>query len=365
MSVNSARQRRPIDWVLVALVGTLCVIGLLNLASASEVTGQRHHVTQALWMVFGSVAATALASQDYRLLERGAYIIFAGACLLLALVPFVGTTLNNSQRWIDLGVFYLQPSEEMKLAAVLVTARYLSDHPRPDGHSLRDLAPLGALLAIPSLLILIQPDLGTAITVLLIAGTIVLFDRIRWASLLALISAGLAAIPVMWTFVMKPYQKARVLAFLNPDENLQGDAWQVSQSRIAIGSGRLFGKGYMQGTQVQNGFVPEHENDFIFTHHGEQFGFVGSLVLLGLYFALVLWALHIARQGRDRFAVLCAVGIAAFVFWHVTINLGMVTGMLPVVGLWLPFASYGGNATLTVFFCVGILMSISMRRQVF
>jgi rod shape determining protein RodA len=170
--------------------------------------------------------------------------------------------------------------------------------------------------------------------------------------------------PVMWIFIMHDYQRERVMTLLNRAENIQEDGWQVSQSRIAIGSGEWFGKGYLRGAQVQNGFVPEHENDFVFTHHGEQFGFVGSVALIAVYAALILWALRIASRGRDRFAVLTATGIAAFIFWHVFVNLAMVMGLLPVVGLWLPLCSYGGSAMITVMGMVGILMSISIRRDV-
>ena len=371
MKLESRAQRSSMDWVLAFLVLTIAGVGLVNLRSAAEVEGVARHMTQLIWMLLGAGATGLIASFDYRYFQRWAYLLFGGAVSLLVLVLFVyatgesGGALNNSRRWIDLGAFHVQPSELMKVGIIVVTARYFADNAQPGGHGLGTLVPILGLVAIPIALVMLQPDLGTALVIFFIFATITWFEGIRGSTLVALGAGALTAIPLLWTLVMADYQKARVIAFLNPRDNLQGDAWQVSQARIAIGSGGLFGKGYLQGTQVQNGFVPEHENDFIFTHHAEQFGFVGCMVMLGLYFALMLWALRVARYGRDRFAVLCAVGVAAFFFWHVTVNLGMVTGMLPVVGLWLPLASYGGSSTLTVMLAVGLLMSISIRRATF
>lgn len=353
------------DWLLFIIVAMLIGVGLLNLYSASQAASQPHYIRQLLWVMIGSAVAGFIAMQDYRLAQRLTWPFFAGVVLLLVLVVAVGTEINGSQRWISVGAFSLQPSELAKLAVILVTANYFSKKEYPDGVGVRDILPPMFFIMIPSVLIITQPDLGTTIVLWLIFGTMVLFERVRWTLLLTS-GLGLAlGLPFLWIFIMKAYQKDRVRAFLNPETELQGDAWQVNQSKIAIGSGRWFGKGWLQGTQVQGGFVPYHENDFIFTHHGEQFGFIGSILLLLMYLALILIPLWIARYARDRFAVLCAVGISAMFFWHVVINLGMVTGLLPVVGLWLPFASRGGTAVLTLMLCVGILMSISMRRQRF
>lgn len=361
----SRNSHRVFDWTLFLLVIAVCAVGLLNLYSASVVADRSYHITQAVRMLVGGGLAALIATRDYRLAARWAYPMLGGVVLLLlAVFPF-GTTYNNSTRWLDLGVFMLQPSELMKLVVVIVTARYLHDHDDPRGHGLGTLLVPTALCLGPVILVVLEPDLGTGLVIVFIFASVCFFDGIRRSMLLALAAIGAVTAPLMWQFGMKDYQRARVLAFLNPAENLQGDAWQVNQAKIAIGSGRLWGKGFLHGTQVQNGFVPEHENDFIFAHHGEQFGFFGSLALLALYFALIVWCLRIARYGRDRFAVLCAVGIAALFFWHVVVNLGMVLGMLPVVGLWLPLASYGGSSVLTVFCSLGLLMSISMRRATF
>jgi rod shape determining protein RodA len=353
------------DWPLLLLVGILCAVGFVNLRSAAAVEGSSHHLTQLVWFALGTVTAGIIALQDYRIAERWAYVLYGLSTLLLVLVLFFGINLNGSYRWFDLGAFHLQPSEIAKVGTILATARYFHDHEKAEAHGIRDLLVPIALVAVPFVLILLQPDLGTGLVVIFIFATMAMMERVRMATLASLFAAVLAAIPLMWLFVLHDYQKERVMAFLNPGENVHDEAWQVTQARIAIGSGRIVGKGYMQGTQVQNGFVPEHETDFVFALTGEQFGFVGSVVLIGLYLLLVLWCLRIARHGRDRFAVLTAVGVAAFLFWHVVINLSMVTGLLPVVGLWLPLASYGGSATMTVFIALGLLMSISLRRHVF
>jgi len=355
-----------IDWTLVVLVAVLIVLGLLGLRSAAMVDGMPHHVTQMVWVLIGTTVAAFIAAQDYRHAERWAYVLYGLIVGLLCLVPLIGTDLNTTaKRWIDFGLFSLQPSELMKIGVILATARFLGDRPRPEGHGFSTLLPLMGILVVPFVLIVTQPDLGTALTMILIVATMLFFDRIKPLTMAAISVLTVVALPFIWTLMLRDYQRTRVLSFLNPSDNLQGDAWQVNQSKIAIGSGRLTGKGYLQGTQVQNGFVPEHENDFVFAHHGEQFGFLGSALLVVLYLCLILWCLRIARHGRDRFGVLIAVGVAAFFFWHVLINLGMVTGMLPVVGLWLPLASYGGSAMVTVMILLGLLMSISLRRQTF
>lgn len=356
-----------LDWVLIALVLALVGLGLANLRSASLVEGVPRHMTQMLWFLIGAGVAGLIATQDYRHAARWSWLLWGGALFMLMLVPFVGVTLNGSRRWLDFGAFLFQPSEIMKVAIVLVTARWFAENPAPDarGHGLRNLLVPFVMLAVPAVLILSQPDLGTTLVMTFIFLTIVLFEKVRAGTLTLLVAVAIVAAPLAWHFGLADYQRQRVMTFMNPDQDLTGSAWQVNQSRIAIGSGQLLGKGYLQGTQVQGGFVPYHENDFIFAHHGEQFGFLGSVLLLLLYLALSAWGLRIARLARTRFGVLTAVGCSALIFWHVVINIGMVTGVLPVVGLWLPFASYGGSAMLTVMFCVGLLLSISARRHTF
>lgn len=355
-------SRRPFDFVLIGIVLALATVGILSLVSASVSDGSPHYGRQLLWYGLGAAAALFIAFQDYRMASRSAYFFMGGTSVLLLLVTFIGTSINGSQRWLAIGGFSVQPSEFAKLAVVLVTARYFSDHERPGGRRFKDLIVPATLIFIPFVQILTQPDLGTSLTLWMIFGTVAAFDRLRPTVTLTLIAGVIIAIPLMWSLVLKEYQKDRVRAFFDPEAELQGDAWQVRQSRIAIGSGGATGKGWLQGTQVQGGFVPYDESDFIFTHTGEQFGFVGSTLLLGLYGGLLFWALMIARHARDRFGVLCAVGIAALYFWHIAINLAMNIGLLPVVGLWLPFLSRGGTSVIVCMLSAGLLLSISMRR---
>ena len=367
MSSRLGKSRElTFDWPLTLIVLALCGAGLVNLYSACIVEDTLDEfVEQIVWILVGCGAAAFVASQDYRHAERWSWLFYGGTLFLLCLVPLIGTEINGSQRWINFGPAYVQPSELMKIGIILVTARYFHELDKPEGVGLVDLIVPFGLLAVPSLLIFTQPDLGTTLTIALIFGTMLLFERIRGSALVVMGVTTVITAPLAYLFLLHDYQRARVMAFLDPSSYQTDNAYQVIQANIAIGSGGFFGKGYLRGTQVQNGFVPYHMNDFVFVHHGEQFGFVGSVALILLYFALIIWALRVARLGRDRFAVLCAVGVAALFFWHVVINLGMVMGLLPVVGLWLPFASSGGSSMLTVFIAVGLLMSVSMRRYSF
>lgn len=365
MLESKTRRAFRIDLVLLVLVLALASTGLLLLQSASSATGRNLFVTQLGWYVFGGSAATVLAVFDYRAVLRYAYVLYGFVVALLVLVLFVGVSRNNATRWLDLGIFEAQPSELAKVAGILVAARFLHDNPVPGAYRIRDLLfPVGLIL-VPVVLVAVEPDLGTALVILAIFGTIILFAGVQKRSLIviALTMAALAA--PMWFWGMKDYQRTRVTAFLDPEGLDHESAWQRRQSIIAIASGGFSGRGHGRGSQVQSGFVPESENDFIFAHLGEEFGFLGTTLMLSLYAALILWSLRIARHARDRFGVLLAVGIAAMFFWHVFINVGMVLGTLPVVGLWLPFASAGGSSILSIMICVGLLMNLSVRRHVF
>ncbi len=352
-----------VDWVLVGVTTAIALIGMVNLASASRASEFAYHVTQAGWFLVGLGVVAVMSLFDYRLFERWAYVMYGAVVLLLVAVLVVGTELNGSQRWLNFGVFLMQPSELLKVVLVVMTARYFQDDSQADPRTLRDLAvPLG-LVGIAVALIVQQPDLGTALVILLIFMTMVLFEGFDRTSLVVVGLAGLVAVPIGWNYGMHDYQKQRVLAFLDLDSDEYGASWQVRQSVIAFGSGRVWGKGHGEGTQVKKGFVPEHENDFIAANWGEEHGFAGIVLLLGLYAALMLRALGISRRARDRFGAHIGVGVAAIIFWHVLLNLAMVTGLLPVVGLTLPLLSYGGSSLLTTMFAVGLLLNVAMRRK--
>lgn len=353
------------DWVLLGLTFAIGAIGILNLKSASGVLPQPLHITQLLWFGVGIVIFAAPATiVDYRFFERWSYLFYGVITFLLFLVLLVGAEFNGSRRWLDLGLFHFQPSEPMKVAVILVTARYFATRDKRGGYSLTDLAvPLG-LLALPMVLILREPDLGTAVLLFLLAFTMVLFEGVKKSSIAILLLAAVAFAPIAW-MGLEDYQKGRIKTFLQIEEDPYGRDWQVKNSVIAVGAGGPWGKGFGQGTQIQKGFVPEPENDFALANWAEEQGFFGATLLLLFYLGLVLWALRIARNARDRFGVLLAVGIAALIFWQVIINCGMVLRWMPVVGITLPLVSYGGSSVVTVLICIGLLMNVSIRRHAY
>lgn len=361
----SSESRGPLswlgrlDWPLLIVVGLLAAVGLFNLRSASVTSPVSFHLLQAMWFGLGAVVISIMTVLHTRIFVRWSYLFFGVVVILLLLVQVLGTEIKGAKRWIDLGFFLMQPSELLKIAVILVTARFYHDRNKETPYYLRELWKLFALVGGGVFLVLIQPDLGTSLVVLAIFMTMVLFEGVRWQSLTALAVAAVIAMPFVYTFGLKEYQKDRVVSFLNMDMDTQGQSWQVRQSIIAFGSGRVWGKGHVEGTQVQKGFVPEHENDFIAANWAEERGFIGMLFLLGLYLAFTAAALNISRRARDRFGVIVGVGVTALFFWHVVVNLGMVTGLLPVVGLTLPLMSYGGSSLMTMLVGVGLLLNIS------
>jgi rod shape determining protein RodA len=353
-----------LDWPLLSIVGVLAGIGIINLASAANATGSLAlHITQIVWLLGGLVLVGVVTLLDYRLIERWSYILYGIVLALLVAVLAFGTEVNGSKRWLDLGVFMMQPSELLKLGVIIVTARYFHGRDQSEPYGLLQLARPAGVVAAGVLLVIVQPDLGTSLVIIAIFMTMVLFEGVQLQSLIGLALAAVVALPFAWTMGMQDYQKDRVIAFLNLDEDKQGQSWQVRQSMIAFGSGQVWGKGHVEGTQIQKGFVPEHENDFIAANWAEEHGFVGMLFLLGVYMALLAWALRISSRARDRFGVHLSVGVAALIFWHVVVNLAMVTGMLPVVGLTLPLLSYGGSSLLTTMIAIGLLLNVSLRRK--
>lgn len=271
----------------------------------------------------------------------------------------------GATRWLHLGFFSIQPSELMKIVIIITFARFFNNHQPHGGLTIRDLLLPLALLAIPSLLIMKQPDLGTAILVILIALTMAFFVGLRFGTIVTFVLVTIPIAWIGWSFLLKPYQKNRVLDFLNPERSRLGSGYHIIQSKIAVGSGGFWGKGYMQGTQSQLRFLPEQHTDFVFSVFAEEWGFMGVLLLIVFYFSLIMWSLNIARRCNDRFGSLLAVGVTAMLFWHTVINIGMVIGIFPVVGVPLPFYSYGGTSMITSMVGIGILQSISMRRFMF
>jgi len=354
------------DWVLLALVVIVCGIGIVNLYSAGYNRGEGAplFIKQLYWLAVGLALMFVTLIYDYRHLEKLSYPIYILTILLLVTVMFEGKTVSGSRRWLPMGPFSFQPAELAKIAIILVLANYFSQRPRLADMRLKDLIVPGILVLIPVGLIIKQPDLGSGILVALVAASLILFVGVQWRTLGGCALAMILLSPVTWHF-LKYYQRQRVLTFLNPEKDPLGAGYHIIQSMIAVGSGQFWGKGFLHGTQSQLYFLPEQHTDFVFSVFAEEWGFVGSAVLLLLYMALVFWGLRVAWDCKDRFGHLLAMGVTALIFWQVFINLCMVTGFLPVVGIPLPLFSYGGSSLITTWLGVGFLLNIRMRRYLF
>ena len=295
------------------------------------------------------------------LLDRWAHAIYIVGIILLIGVLLFGKYVGGAKRWLILGPVSFQPSELTKIAVIIVLARYYSKVTDPMGLTLRELLTPCMLTMIPFLLIVKQPDLGTAMVVVLIAASMTVFVKIERRSLLYIIAACTLTVPMVW-FLLRGYQKKRILTFLNPERDPLGAGYHIIQSKIAIGSGMLTGKGFLKGTQNALSFLPEQHTDFIFSVVAEEWGLVGSVILLLVLLMLIIWALNVAYRCRDPFGTILSVGITAMLFWQVFINVGMAMGLMPVVGVPLPFISYGGSSIVSTMICIGLLMNVSMRR---
>ncbi len=354
------------DWLLLAWVVIVCGIGIVNLYSAGYNRGEGTplFIKQLYWLAVGLGVMFVTLIYDYRHLEKLSYPIYILSILLLVAVMFGGKVVSGSRRWLPIGPFSFQPAELAKIAIILVLATYFSQRPRMASMRLKDLIVPGVLVLIPVGLIIKQPDLGSGILVALVAVSLILFVGVQWRTLGGCVLTMVLLSPVIWHF-LKDYQRQRVLTFLDPGKDPLGAGYHILQSMIAVGSGQFWGKGFLHGTQSQLYFLPEQHTDFVFSVFAEEWGFVGSAALLLLYMALALWGLRVAWDCKDRFGHLLALGVTALIFWQVFINLCMVTGFLPVVGIPLPLFSYGGSSLITTWLGVGFLLNIRMRRYLF
>jgi rod shape determining protein RodA len=353
------------NWGLLGLTTVLLALGIMTLYSAvtagPDVAQKTLIMKQLIWYGTGFLFMIILVLFDYKSLEQWSYFIYAVCVCLLLYVLFFGKYAGGSRRWIYFGFFSIQPSELIKIAVIISLSHYYTKRISISGLTLRDLIQPMILIAVPFILILKQPDLGTALLIVLIAASITFFAKIEKRSLLYLMVSGFIFIPMVW-FFLKDYQKQRILVFLNPDRDPLGAGYHIIQSKIAIGSGMIHGKGFLKGTQNALSFLPEQHTDFIFSVMAEEWGFLGSSTLLILLILLIVLGLSIAHSCRDPFGILLSVGLTSLIFWEVFINIGMVMGLMPVVGVPLPFISYGGSSVITKMICVGLLLNISMRR---
>lgn len=360
------------DMILLLLVLLVGAMALCNLHSASlpyHGYGMAPWLKQ-LWISVGALFMIGIIlCVDYRHFHLLGGLGYVAVVLLLLVADIIGSSAGGSQRWIDLGFFNLQPSELAKVSMVVILASYYARHEKVDGYSIKDLFWPAFLLSIPFVLIFIQPDLGTALMLGVIFVFMTMFVKLRLSTYL--IGGGLACMAFVivacdylygWVGLLKPYQKRRIDTLIYPDKDSMGSGYQILQSKIAIGSGGFTGNGYGVGTQGHLSFLPERHTDFAFAVLGEEWGFVGSFLFLAIYFTLLLWGLWVAAEAKDRFGLLLAYGVVILIFWQAVINLFMVLGFLPVVGIPLPMVSYGGSSLLTTCIGLGILMNVRMRR---
>jgi rod shape determining protein RodA len=353
------------DMILMLLILLVCIMAFFNLYSASfppKGHGSPPYLKQGYFFLMAVTAFIFVISFDYQVLHSWNYPVYAVIIILLVLAETIGNTAGGAQRWINLGFFKLQPSEPAKLMLIITLASYFSRKEMNDGYSITDLLVPAILTAIPFVLILLQPDFGTAMMLGIIFVSMAMFVRLKMSTYAIMGSLALGLGIFAWEKVLKPYQKQRIFTFLEPEKDPMGHGYQVLQSKIAVGSGGKFGKGYMEGTQGHLHFLPERHTDFAFSVWGEEWGFAGSVILVGTYFLLIMWGLYVAMYAKDRFGVLLAYGVVVLIFWQAVINLCMILGFLPVVGIPLPLFSYGGSSLMTTMLGLGILMNVRMRR---
>lgn len=364
-------QLRKFDWSLILICIAIFIIGSLNLYSATfnEMVSRNmtYQKSQLIWFGVGSAMGVVILLIHYKILSRFAYPIYFINLALLVGVLIAGTSTMGGRRWLSLGPFRFQPSEFMKLSMALALAKYFeSDSVTGNtGYKLRDMwLPLSMVL-VPAGLIILQPDLGTAMILLLMFASLMLFIRIDSRTLIIMATVAAVALPFIYKYGLKDYQRTRITTFINPMSDPKGSGYNSIQSMIAIGSGKFMGKGFRKGTQSQLNFLPEHHTDFIFSVFSEEHGFLGAVVLLALYTLFFLTGLNIAYVSHDKFGTLLSLGILMIFFWHMFVNIGMVCGILPIVGVPLPFVSYGGSSLITSVICVAILTNISNKRFMF
>ncbi|MCX7913699.1 MAG: rod shape-determining protein RodA [Thermodesulfovibrionales bacterium] len=357
------------DWFTFSLIILISIIGILTIYSATrppiETTNHPDfYIKQIIWLSISILALLMTACFDYSLFKRFSYILYIIGIALLIIVLGLGKTTMGAQRWLNLGIFSFQPSEAFKLIFIIALSRYLSDlSPSP----LRNIPLKGIIIfgIIPVLLIIKQPDLGTSILILSLFTILFLSKGVSKRIIVSVLIIGLISAPFLGDLAwnnLKDYQKNRIIAFLDPEVDPSGIGYHINQSKITIGSGNLFGKGYLKGTQGSLRFLPEKHTDFIFSVFAEEWGFIGCILLISLYLMLFLRGINTAILAKDEFAKLTAIGITTMFFLYFFVNIGMTLGMMPIVGVPLPFMSYGGTALLTNFIAAGILINIRMRR---
>lgn len=360
-------ELRRFNWTLLILQTLIFGVGIWNMISATGADADQTHLyrTQFLWFGIGLALTSIILIVHFSFLSRVAYLIYFFNLLLLVAVLIVGRTSLGAKRWLYLGGMGFQPSEFMKLSIILCFAKFFEADKNVGGYGIRDLLLPMFIIGIPFFLILLQPDLGTGIILLMTFGSLMLFLRIKTRIIIFLAVTGLIAAPLIYNFGLKPYQRQRIISFLDPASDPKGAGYNSIQSMIAVGSGKLVGKGYRQGTQSKLNFLPEHHTDFAFSVFSEEHGFVGCLLLIALYLVFLFNGLSASYQSNDKFAMLVGFGICSLFFWQIFINMGMVIGIMPVVGVPLPYLSYGGSSLITSMVATAVLVNIANKKFMF
>ena len=345
--------------IVLAIIGCMLVYSATFFNEPNLGTFKR----QMLWVVIGLVLAIIILMVDYHVLFDVAPILYGIGIVLLIYLLLWGQLTANVKSWIRIGGFQFQPSEFMKVFTALMLARFFDSNDRAYLDFRSFMIAMG-IIGLPVGLIIIQPDFGTAASFFPLIAVAMFFGGIRPRIWVAMILVVAIALPAGWAFFLKPYQQERMMIFLNPERDPLGSGYQVTQAKIAIGSGGIHGKGFRHGTQGKFGFVPEHHTDFIFAVLGEEWGFVGVIVVLGLYLYFVFQALTFAKHARDRGGTFLVISLTMFFVFHVLINVSMQIGILPTTGIPLPLLSYGGSSTMMFFMAIGLIANVDMRRFV-
>jgi rod shape determining protein RodA len=354
---------RDFDWVLLVLVLLICTLGVVEIYSATLGTKFAGvHIKQIYWIIAGVGLMFVVSLFNYQALLARVPLFYMLSIASLIAVDLFGKKYLGARRWVQIGSFHFQPSEWVKLVLILAIAKYFSDNVKGEADG-QDLVKAGALVGIPMLMVLAQPDLGTALTYLPIAIMGLFLGGIKFRHALVVLAIAAMLAPVAW-HVLKPYQRDRLTSFMEPEAESQGKGYQVIQSLVAVGSGGIFGKGTAQGSQTQGQFLPVPHTDFIFAAFAEEHGFIGAMAVLLLYFIVLMRLIQNAQTAPDRAGAFVVMGVVAVLAFHILVNVGMVVGFMPVTGIPLPLMSYGGSSVLFMFLALGIVMNIRMRRFV-
>jgi rod shape determining protein RodA len=356
---------RDLDWPLFLITMFIAAVGVLQIYSATMET-EFHGAwwKQIIYILGGVFLMWLILAWDYHNMLHYVPMLFGGSVLALIVTYAIGDSAFGSKRWIPLpGGLHLQVSEFVKLVIILLVARYLTEYVKSEELEIREMLILSGLVAVPALLVFKQPDLGTALTYISVLVVGAFIAGLRWKYVAVIAVLTVVVLPVSYQF-LKDYQKARLVGFLDPDRDPQGTGYQLVQSKIAVGSGSMFGKGVTKGTQTQLRFLPVPHKDFIFSAFAEEHGFVGVVVLLSLYFVMIMRIVQNAQTAPDRVGMYICMGVAGLLLFHILVNVGMVAGMMPVTGIPLPFMSAGGSSVWASFLALGLVNNVRLRRFV-